>query len=222
MVKSFLRIVARDVRLALREGNSSGIAVGFFLLVVTLFPLAVGPELSTLSRIAAGVVWVAALLSSLLSLDRMFHVDYEDGGLDLFVIDHTPMEIVALAKATAHWLVTGLPLVLASPILAIMLNMDGEGLGMMVAAMLIGTPALSLLGAVGAGLSVAMKRGGVLVAIMTLPLCVPTLIFGVSAVDAALHAGTPIPNLMILGAISLLALAISPFATAAALKLAVE
>jgi len=222
MVGAFSRIVVRDVRLALREGNSSGIAVGFFLLVVTLFPLGVGPELNLLARMSAGVVWVAALLSALLSLDRMFHMDFEDGGLDLFVIDRTPIEIVALAKAVAHWLTTGLPIVLASPILAIMLNMDAEGLGILMLAMLIGTPALSLFGAVGAALSVAMKRGGVLVAIMTLPLCVPTLIFGVSAVDAALHAGTPLPNLMILGAISLLALAIAPFASAAALKLAVE
>jgi len=194
----------------------------FFLLTVTLFPLGIGPELNILSRISGGVVWVAALLSALLSMERMFHPDYEDGSLDIIATSTVPLEIVALGKAISHWLVTGLPIVIAAPFLAILMNMGSEGLTTLLISMAIGTPALSFLGTIGAGLTVTVKKGGVLISLLILPLYIPTLIFGVSAVEATLMGGDALPHLALLGAMSLISLAIAPFAAAASLRLAME
>ena len=219
---AFLALIGREVRLAWRQGNSSAMAVTFFLVAVTLFPLGIGPELSVLARISAGVIWVAALLSALLTLDRLFQQDFEDGSLDLLALAPMPMELIVLAKSIAHWLTTGLPLVVAAPLLAVLLNMDSGGLGILMLSLAIGTPALSLTGAIGAALTVTVRRGGVLMPLLILPLYVPTLIFGVGAVDAVLNNIVAGPNLLYLGALSLVALALAPFAAAAAIRLALE
>ncbi len=217
-MKAFVRLVTRDVRLALRQGSAGTMAVGFFVIVIVLFPLGVGPELSVLARISAGVLWVAALLSCLLSLDRLFQADFEDGSLDLLVLSAVPLELIVLAKCTAHWLTTALPLVVVAPVLALLLNMDTQGIPTLVYALLLGTPALSLVGAVGAGLTVGIRRGGVLLSLVVLPLYVPILIFGVGAVDARIHGLGPEPHLMILAAITLFTGVAAPWATAAALR----
>ena len=219
---AFFALIGREVRLAWRQGNSSAMAVTFFLVAVTLFPLGIGPELSVLARISAGVIWVAALLSALLTLDRLFQQDFEDGSLDLLALAPMPMEVIVLAKSIAHWLTTGLPLVVAAPLLAVLLNMDSGGLGILMLSLAIGTPALSLVGAIGAALTVTVRRGGVLMPLLILPLYVPTLIFGVGAVDAVLNNIVAGPNLLYLGALSLVALAMAPFAAAAAIRLALE
>jgi heme exporter protein B len=219
---AFFALIGREVRLAWRQGNSSAMAVTFFLVAVTLFPLGVGPELNILARISAGVLWVAALLAALLTLDRLFQQDFEDGSLDLLALAPMPLEMIALAKSIAHWLTTGLPLVVAAPLLAVLLNMDTAGLGTLMLSLLIGTPALSLIGAIGAALTVTVRRGGVLMPLLILPLYVPTLIFGVGAVDAVLNNIVAGPNLLYLGALSLVALALAPFAAAAAIRLALE
>lgn len=219
---AFLALIEREVRLAWRQGNSSAMAVTFFFVAVTLFPLGIGPELSVLARISAGVLWVAALLSALLTLDRLFQQDFEDGSLDLLALAPMPMELIVLAKSIAHWLTTGLPLVVAAPLLAVLLNMDSGGLGILMLSLAIGTPALSLVGAIGAALTVTVRRGGVLMPLLILPLYVPTLIFGVGAVDAVLNNIVAGPNLLYLGALSLGALALAPFAAAAAIRLALE
>jgi heme exporter protein B len=219
---AFFALIGREVRLAWRQGNSSAMAVTFFLVAVTLFPLGIGPELNILARISAGVLWVAALLAALLTLDRLFQQDFEDGSLDLLALAPMPLEMIALAKSIAHWLTTGLPLVVAAPLLAVLLNMDSAGLGTLMLSLLIGTPALSLIGAIGAALTVTVRRGGVLMPLLILPLYVPTLIFGVGAVDAVLNNIVAGPNLLYLGALSLVALALAPFAAAAAIRLALE
>jgi heme exporter protein B len=221
-MKSFLRMVARDVQLALRQGSAGTMAVGFFVIVTVLFPLGVGPDLNMLARISAGVLWVGALLACLLSLDRLFQADYEDGSLDLLVLSATPVEITVLAKCTAHWLTTAMPLIVVTPVLALLLNMDGQGVPTMIYALLLGTPALSLIGAIGAALTVGMRRGGVLLSLLVLPLYVPILIFGVGAVDARIHGLGAAPHLMILGAITLFALVATPWAAAAALRTSLE
>ena len=197
-------------------------AIGFFVIVTVLFPLGVGPELTVLARISAGVLWVAALLACLLSLDRLFQADFEDGSLDLFVLSSVPLEITVLAKCAAHWLTSALPLVVAAPVLALLLNMDTDGIPTLVYALLLGTPALSLVGAVGAGLIVGIRRGGVLLSLLVLPLYVPILIFGVGAVDAQIHGLGPGSHLMILGAITLFAGVVGPWASAAGLRVSLE
>ena len=182
----FFLLIGRDVRLASRQGGASTMVVVFFVLTVTLFPLGVGPESTVLARIAAGVIWVAALLASMLSLDRLFQADFEDGSLDLLALSSLPLEIAVLAKTAAHWLTTGLPLIVVSPVLALLLNMDLAGWLTLIAAMLLGTPALSLIGGIGAALTVGIRRGGVLLSLLVLPLYIPVLIFGVGAVEAAI------------------------------------
>ena len=221
-MNSFLTILKRDVRLAIRDGNTGGMAVAFFLIVVTLFPLGVGPELPILARISAGVIWAAALLSALLSLDGLFQADFEDGALDLFALSDPPLEYVVAAKAVAHWVVTGLPIIVAAPFLAILMNIPADGLWILVLSMAIGTPGLSFIGAIGAALTVTLKQGGALVPILVLPLYIPILIFGVSAIDSAIFGGNPVPSLLILGAITLFAMGLAPFAAAAALRAALE
>lgn len=215
-------LLLHEVRLAWRQGASSGMTVAFFLIAVALFPFGVGPELNILARISAGVIWVSVLLSALLSLDRMFHADFEDGSLDQLALLPIPMELIVAVKALAHWIVTSLPIIAAAPFLALMLNMGSEGLGVMILSLIVGTPALSFLGAIGAALTVSLRRGGVLVSILVLPLFIPTLIFGVSAIDAVLTNSAAGPNLLLLGAVTAFALALGPFAAASALRLALE
>ena len=217
-MKSAVALLWRDVLLTLRIGGGSVMGVGFFLLVVTLIPLGVGGEPETLSRIAAGVLWVAALLACLLSLDRLFQADYEDGSLDLMVLAPQPLELTVLVKATAHWLTTGLPLVVLGPVLAVTLNLPGPAYGTLILSLLIGTPGLSLIGAVGAALTVGVRRGGLLLSALVLPLYIPTLVFGAQAVDRAglgLDTGTP---LLLLAAMTLVSAGIGPFAAAAGLR----
>ena len=221
-MSAFWTLVGRDVRLAWSQGNSSMLAVAFFFITVTLFPLGIGPELDLLGRIAAGVIWVALLLSTLLSLDRMFQIDLEDGSLDQLMLAPLVPELMVLAKILAHWLTTAVPLVLAAPFLALLLNLEAAGYLPLVLSLLIGTPALSLIGAIGAALTVLVKRGGVLLTLIVLPLFVPILIFGVGAVDAAVHGSPWGAALVWLAAITLAALALAPVATAWALRYALE
>lgn len=218
----FRTLVMRDLRLALRQGSDATIAVMFFVLCVVLFPFGVGPEPNILARIAAGVIWVAALLASLLSLERLFQNDYEDGSLELMSLSPLPLEAVVLAKVLAHWLVTGVPLIVAAPLLALLLNMEADGFGVLVLTLAVGTPILSLIGAIGAGLTLGARRGGVLLSLLILPLYIPVLIFGAGAIDAAVTGMTPRPHLLLLGGILAAALPLAPFAGAAALRQALE
>lgn len=214
----FWTLVVRDIRLALRQGSDATVAVMFFVLCVVLFPFGVGPEPNILARIAAGVIWVAALLASLLSLERLFLADYEDGALELMSLTRLPLELAVLAKTLAHWLVTGLPLIAAAPLLAVLLNMESAGFGVLVLTLLIGTPLLSLIGAIGAALTLGARRGGVLLSLLILPLYIPVLIFGAGAIDAALNGLTPRPHLLLLAGLLAAALPLAPIASAAALK----
>ncbi|MCZ6524247.1 MAG: heme exporter protein CcmB [Alphaproteobacteria bacterium] len=221
-MKPFLLIVGRDTGLAFRQGSASLMTVMFFILAVTLFPLGVGPELEMLARISAGVVWVAALFAAMLSLDRLFQADFEDGSLDLLALAPPPLEVTVLAKCLAHWLTTGVPLIVAAPLLALLLNMEADGFAALIMAMALGTPSLSLIGAVGAALTVTVRRGGVLLPLLVLPLYIPVLIFGVSAVEAALTGFGAKPHLLVLGGFLLGALVLAPWASAAALRLSLE
>jgi len=218
MVTALAGLIRRDLRLALRQGSDAVLVLAFFVMAVLLFPFGVGPEPNLLARIAAGVIWSMALLAALLSFDRLFQADHEDGSLDLLALAPLPLSAIVLAKTTAHWLTTGLPLLLVSPLLALVLRLPGEALPMLLLALLLGTPTLSLIGAVGAALTLGARRGGVLLPLLVLPLYVPVLIFGVAAVDAAsagLAAGRP---LELLGGIRLAALPLAPWAAAAALR----
>lgn len=218
----FLHLVRRDARLAFRAGADATVAVMFFIVTVTLFPLAVGPESEILARIAAGVLWVCALLASLLSLERLFANDHEDGGLDLLALSPLPLEAVVLAKVAAHWLVTGLPLILAAPVLALLLNLPAEGFAPLVLTLALGTPTLSLLGAIGAALTLGARRGGVLISLLILPLFAPVLIFAVGAIEASL-TGLPVrPHLLLLAGLLAASLPLAPIAAAAALRQALE
>ena len=222
MVGVFLRLIGRELTLAVRGGIGTLMAVVFFVIAVTLFPLAVGPELGLLSRIAPGAVWVAALLAALLSLDRLFVADHDDGSLEQLMLGTLPLEFVVLAKTAAHWLTTGLPLAAAAPILALLLNMNTDGLVILIVSLLLGTPILSLIGAVGAALTVGLRRGGALIALLVLPLYVPVLIFGVGAVEGAVLDVGVRANLAILAGGLVGALALGPLAAAAALRMTVE
>ena len=211
-------LLLRDLRLAFRAGGGFGLGLAFFLLVAVLVPLGVGPEGAVLGRIAPGILWVGALLACLLSLDRIFALDFEDGSLDLLVTAPIPLEGVVAVKALSHWLVTGLPLTVVAPGLAVLLNLPEAGYGWLVLALALGTPALSVIGAFGAALVVGVKRGGLLLSLLVLPLYVPTLIFGAEAVKrgaAGLDAGVP---LALLAGITLAAAALLPFAAAAAIR----
>lgn len=218
----FMDVVVRDLRLALRQGSDSVMVVTFFVLAVVLFPFGIGPELNILERVAAGVLWVSALLASMLSLDRLFQADYEDGSLELLSLTPTPLPVVVLAKIAAHWLTTGLPLIAAAPILAVLLNMNADGFAVLLASMALGTPILSLIGAVGAALVLGARRGGVLLSLLVLPLYVPVLIFGVGAIDAAAQGFPFGPQLLFLGGILLAALALCPWAASAGLRQALQ
>ncbi len=208
----------RDLALAIRAGGGFGLGLAFFLIVTILVPFGVGPNTATLSIIAPGVLWIGALLACLLSLDRVFQVDWEDGSLDLLATSPLPLENVAAAKALAHWVTTGLPLVVAAPILGLLLNLPMPGYLWLMLSLALGTPALSAIGTFGAALTVGVKRGGLLLSLLVLPLYVPTLIFGALVVTrgaAGLDATTP---LALLAGITLATLAGLPFAAAAALR----
>ncbi|GAB6052072.1 heme exporter protein CcmB [Magnetospira thiophila] len=221
-MSGFWIIVRRDLRLALRQGSDSMMVVMFFVLTCILFPFGVGPEPNILARIAPGVIWVAALLASMLSLERLFLTDYEDGSLELLGTSPLPLEFIVLAKITAHWLTTGLPLIIATPLLAVLLNMHEAGFWVLVAALALGTPTLSLIGAIGAALILGARRGGVLLSLLVLPLYIPVLIFGVSAVDAVVGGFAAKTQLLILAGMLVVSIPLAPFAASAALRQALE
>jgi heme exporter protein B len=215
---AFLALMRRDLRLALRQGADAALVILFFVLAAVLYPFAVGPDPGLLGRIAGGVVWVTALLASLLSLERLFLADYQDGALDLLALTPQPVALLVLAKVAAHWLTTGVPLIAAAPVVALMLGAPAQALLPMTAALALGTPSLSLIGAIGAALALGARRGGVLIPLLVLPLTIPVLIFGAAAVDAAASGGDTYPPLAILGALLLAALPLAPLAAAAGLR----
>ena len=212
-------LLLRDVKIAIRIGGGALIGVLFFLIVVTLLPFAVGPDLSLLQRIGPAILWIGALLASMLALDRLFATEHEDGSLDLILMAETPLELAVAAKALAHWLTTGLPLVIATPLLALLLNLDQSAAAAVAVTLLAGTPALTFIGLVGAALTVTLRRGGLLLSVLVLPLTIPVLIFGVGASNAAIAGswafGTPFT---ILCALSLASLVVGPFAAALVLR----
>lgn len=215
-------LVGRDVRLAFRGGTDAMIAVIFFVLAAILFPFGVGPDAAILPRIGGGIIWVVALLAALLSLERMFAPDHEDGSLDLLFLSPVSLAQLALAKALAHWLTTGLLLLVAAPVLALLYNLPASAVLPLIITMALGTPTLSLVGGIGAALTVGARRGGVLLALLLLPLYIPVLIFGAGAVDGAIAGRAIAPQLMVMGGFLLAALALAPWATAAALRQAIE
>jgi heme exporter protein B len=211
-------LVRRDIRLSIRQGMDSLMSVVFFVLACVLFPLGIGPEPETLSRIASGIICVAALLAAMLSLERLFQADFEDGSLEQMALSPLPLAIVVLAKVAAHWLTTGLPLIIASPLLAILLHLELRAFPALVAALALATPSLSLIGAVGAALVLGARRGGVLLALLVLPLYIPVLIFAVAAIDAAALGFPARPHLMLLGGMFAGGLVLAPWTAAAALR----
>jgi heme exporter protein B len=216
-------LLVRDMRLAVRVGGGALIGVLFFLLVVTLIPFAIGPDLALLARIGPAILWLGALLASLLALDRLVAADQEDGSLDLILMARVPLELAMAVKALAHWLTTGVPLVIASPLLGLLLNLDPAATGAVALTLAAGTPALTFIGMIGAALTVTLRRGGVLLAVLVLPLTVPVLIFGVAAANTAITGPMPLVTpLAILGALTLASIAIGPFAAAAALRHGME
>jgi heme exporter protein B len=219
---AFLGLFRRDLSLALRQSGDTGLVIGFFVLAVILFPFGVGPEPEVLQRIGAGIVWVAALLAALLSLDRLFETDYRDGELDLLFLSSLPLELAVLAKSLAHWVSTGLPLALASPFLASLVDLGPGSIAILFLSLLVGTPALSLIGSVAAALSLGARRQGIVLSLLVLPLYIPPLVFGAGSVEASAAGTGARPYLLILGAVSLAAVALCPWATAAALRQALE
>ncbi|MEM9344765.1 MAG: heme exporter protein CcmB [Pseudomonadota bacterium] len=207
-------LIARDLKMAVRAGGGFGLSLAFFLIVVVLAAFAIGPDTGALREVAPAVLWIGALLACLLSLDRMFALDWEDGSLDLLATAPLPLEGVVLAKAVAHWLTTALPLTVAAPVLGLLLNIAPEAVGWLVLGLLAGSPALSVIGAFGAALTVGLKRGGLLLSVLVLPLYVPTLIFGVALVE-----DRAVPTLGLLAGITLFSIAALPFAGAAALRM---
>lgn len=215
-------VVRRDLLLALRRRADVLTTLFFFVMVVSLFPIGVGPEPEMLRKMAGGVVWVAALLASMLSLGRMFSADYLDGTLEQMLLAPQSLSVLVLGKIVAHWMLSGLPLVLISPVLGLQFDMSAQALWMLVLALLLGTPVLSMVGAIGAALTLGLRGGGVLVSLLVLPLCIPVLIFGTGAVEAASNGMSAIPNLALLGAFLLFALLFTPFLAAQALKISME
>jgi heme exporter protein B len=215
--------LTRDARLAVRAGGGALIAALFFLTVIAMVPFAVGPDLALLALIGPALLWLGALLASLLALDRLFVTDFEDGSLDLLTMGALPLEVAVTAKAIAHWMTTGLPLVVITPLLGLMLNVELPLIGMTVLTLLVGTPALTFIGLIGAALSVTLRRGGLLLAVLVLPLTVPVLIFGIAAANAAVTGGgLGGPAFTILCALTLASVVIGPFAAAAALRHGLE
>ncbi|MDQ8729563.1 heme exporter protein CcmB [Bradyrhizobium sp. LHD-71] len=212
-------LIRRDVLVSLRVGGGALIGVLFFLSVVVLMPFAVGPDLALLKRIGPAILWLGAMLASLLTLDRLFAADHDDGSLDLIVMSRTPLELACIAKALAHWVASSIPLIAAAPALALMLNLDAAATIGVMLTLLAGTPALTLMGMIGAALAVTLRRGGLLLPVLVLPLSIPTLIFGVIAANAAASGQSPFgPPFSILCALSLFGLVVGPLAAAASLR----
>ena len=221
-MKSLAVILRRELHLAFRGGGDSAATVLFFVLAAILFPFGIGPEAAVLERIGAGVIWVVALLAAMLSLERLFSSDYEDGTLELLALSPLPLELVVLAKMAAHWLTTGLPLIVATPLLALLYGLPLQALPVLLLTMLIGTPTLSLMGSIGAALTLGARRGGILLSLLVLPLYIPVLIFGVGAIDAAVADLAVRPHLLILGSLLAASLPLCPWAAAAALRQALD
>ena len=221
MTRAFAAIVARDVKLAARVGGSGALGLVFFLMLVTLVPFALGPDLNLLARIGPAILWLAAVLATLIGLDRLFQADEEDGSLDLLLASPLPLELVVLAKALAHWLTTGLPLALAAPLFGLLVALTPEAMLATAATLLVGTPALTFIGAVGAALTASIRRGGLILAVLVLPLMIPTLVFGVSATNAATGGTVAFTTpLLILIALTLGASVLGIAGAAAALRYA--
>ena len=216
-------LIVRDMKLAVRVGGGALMGALFFLIVVSLMPFAIGPDMALLARIGPAILWLGALLASLLALDRLFTSDYEDGSLDLIMMGRAPLELAVAAKGLAHWLTTGLPLVVITPALSLLLNIELNAMGTVALTLLAGTPALTFIGLIGAALSVTLRRGGLLLAVLVLPLTIPVLIFGVAAANAAIVGPAPFgPPFTILCALSLASLVLGPVAAAAALRHGLE
>lgn len=222
-MREALALLARDLKLAWREGGAIGVALGFYLVVIAITPLGLGPDLNLLARIAPGMLWVALLLAALLSAGRLFENDYEDGSLDVLTTGALPLAAVAAVKCLAHWLTTGVPLALLAPVLGLLLNLPLEAMPWLVLSMLAGTPAVSFVAGIGASLTLGLRRSGLLLALLVLPLYVPVLIFGAAAASAAITGpASPWPPFLMLCALSLAAIVLAPIAAAAALRTALR
>ncbi|WP_394206047.1 heme exporter protein CcmB [Shewanella waksmanii] len=216
--QAFFTLLKRDLQIAVRHKGDIFNPLLFFVLVVTLFPLGIGPEPQVLSRVAPGIIWVAALLASMLSLERLFKADFVDGSLEQMLLSPQPLPLMVLAKVLAHWLLTGVPLILVAPLLAVLLHLEANSYGALIATLALGTPVLSLLGAIGVALTVGLRKGGVLLSLLILPLYIPVLIFATSAIDAA---GLNLPysgHLAIIAAMLVGSLTLAPFAIGASLR----
>ena len=218
----FAAVLARELRLAVRQPGETATVAMFFVLATILFPFGIGPEPGVLARVAAGVLWVTALLAAMLSLERLFQTDYEDGSLELLALSPLALELAVGAKILVHWLTTFVPVLIAAPVLAVLLNLDPAGFRALIAAMALGTPTISLVGAVGAALTLGARRGGVLLSLLVLPLIVPVLIFGAAAVDAAIAGFAPRQHLLMLAAMLAAASILAPWAASAAVRQAME
>ncbi len=222
-MRVFLAVVAQTVVLSLRVGGGTLVGLLFFLSVVTVIPFAVGPDLPLLTRIGPAILWIGLLLATLLGLDRLFQDDRDDGGLDQLVLSGLPIELMVLARAIGHWIATGLPLVLGTPLLGLFLNLSLEAIGVVTLTLLVGSPALTFIGSIGAALMVALRRGGMLVAVLVLPFTIPVLIFGILAVNAVVAGeGEFLPPFLLLCAVTLVSAVISPIAGAAAIRASLE
>ncbi len=219
---AMVTVIARDVRVSIRQRQDLLNPLLFFVMVVALFPLGVSPEVSFLSQAGVGILWVGALLSTLLSLDHLFRFDFEDGTLEQLALQPQPLFMLVLGKTLAHWLVTGLPLVVLTPVLGLMLHLDGNSVAVLCLTLLIGTPVLSLIGSVGAALTVGLRAGGVLLSLLIIPLYIPVLIFGTGTVIAAGDGAAVSGHLALMAAFLVLALTLAPFAAAAALKISLS
>lgn len=222
VIVACLAVFRRDVTLIVRRSGEWINPLLFFLIVTTLFPLGVGPGADTLARIGPGVIWVAALLATMLSLDNLFRADHQDGSLEQLLMSHHPLPLLVAAKTLAHWVTSALPVILLSPLIAIMLHLPTDAIGVLLLSLLLGTPVLSLIGAIGVALTVGISRGGILLALLVLPLYAPVLIFATRAVELAAVGLPAAPSLMLLGAMLALALALGPIATAAALRISLS
>ena len=221
-MSKFFLMVHRELHIALRQSTDSLMIVAFFAIAVILFPFGIGPEPNILERIAPGIIWVAALLSSMLSLERLFQSDFDDGSLELLALQPVALEIIVIAKVFVHWLTTGLPLIIMAPLLALLMNLPEEGLLSLIITLCLGTPCLSLIGAIGSALILGARRGGTLISLLVLPLYIPVLIFGVSSVDAIINGFSNKPQFLILSGFLIAATALCPWASAAALRQGLE
>ncbi len=221
-MKLLVLVIRRDLMLAMRRRADVLTTLFFFVMVVSLFPLGVGPEMDMLRKMAAGVLWVAALLSSMLSLGRLFATDYLDGTLEQMLLAPQSLSMLVLGKMIAHWMVSGLPLVLMAPVLGLQFDMSVQALGILIVGLLLGTPILSMIGAIGAALTLGLRGGGVLLSLLVLPLCIPVLIFGTGAVEAIANGQSVASHLSLLGAVLVLALVFTPWVTAQALRISME